>query len=208
MAIEGILERIAEDARAEAEGIAAEAEAEIARVREEGARRREALLRDAEARARKEAEEASRRLEVTLEREAAREILEEKQHLIDRVFERARERIAGLEPAAFGEFASRLLREAVRDGREEIILPEGEDRIGPEIVERVNRELRAAGREGALRIASERRPIGSGFILRSGRKETNCTIEAILEARREELEPVVARILFGGGGGTDGGGAP
>jgi len=200
MAIEGILERIAADARAEAERIAAEAERDAARIREEGSKRCDAIARDAEARARREAEERRKHLEVALEREAARAILAEKQRLIDEVFARARERIEKLDAGAYADLAARILARAASSGDEEIILPEGDDRIGTDLVARVNADLAKAGRKGELRIAEERRRMGSGFILRSGRRETNCTVDAMIEAKREDLEAIVAQVLFGGGG--------
>lgn len=202
MAIEGILAKIAEDARAEAARLSGDAEREIARIRQEGDERRRRIEREAEERASQEAEDRRKRLAVSLEREGAREILAEKQRLIESVFDRAREKIASLDAGAYRDLAVRLLREAARDGNEEVILPEGDDRIGADLVARVNKELGQGGKKGGLRIASERRPIGGGFILRSGRRETNCTIEAVLGTRRDELETLVARILFGESGGA------
>ena len=52
-----------------------------------------------------------------------------------------------------------------------------------------------------LRLSSERRKIGGGFVLRSGKIETNCALDTILRDARAAFEADVAGILFGGGGG-------
>jgi len=75
-----------------------------------------------------------------------------------------------------------------------IIVGEGERRIDQKLLDDVSREL---GKPGGLRLSSERRRIDGGFILRSGRTETNCALDTILRDARERLETEVAGILFG-----------
>lgn len=90
-----------------------------------------------------------------------------------------------------------LLLKAVEDGDEEVIISEKTMRkLGNDFLGRVNQRLRTGGKKGELSLAEEKRQVGSGFILRKGKKEVNCSFESLLGSKREELEGEVARILF------------
>ncbi|MCK4409337.1 MAG: hypothetical protein KAW67_04595, partial [Candidatus Eisenbacteria sp.] len=92
-------------------------------------------------------------------------------------------------------FITGLLLSTVESGDEEILIGETESRLDQAFLDSVSKELRLGG---GLKLASERRPIRAGFILRNGRVETNCALSTILRDAREKLETEVAAILFGG----------
>jgi V/A-type H+-transporting ATPase subunit E len=192
MAVDDILNRI----RAEAEeaagrvmsGAQNEAEEITEKVRKGVEAERERLL----GRARQRADEERNRIVTMARLSARRELLEEKQRLIERVFEETRESILSMGRDEYRGLMRAFLDDTVDPGGAEVVIDVDEKRIDQPFLDQVSAEL---GR-GALTLAKDRRVIGGGFVLRSGRTETNCTLETILRDARERLEPDVAAILF------------
>ena len=60
----------------------------------------------------------------------------------------------------------------------------------------INEELQIKGKAGKLVPAKEPRDIHGGFILLAEGVEINCSFEALLTMKRDELEPKVAAVLF------------
>jgi V/A-type H+-transporting ATPase subunit E len=198
MAVEDILSRIMADADEAGRGILAEAKREadavLSRAREKAETER-ARLR---ARAKQRSEEEKNRIVTLAKLSARRDLLTEKQGLIDRVFEETRKRIVAMPADEYGSFIKGLLKRTIETGEEEVIVGEVERRIDQQLLDDVSREL---GKPGGLKLSSERRPIDGGFILRRGRMETNCALDTIIRDARERLETDVAGILFGREGG-------
>lgn len=197
MAVEDILKKIRADAEETAHRIVADAQAAADEVTAEARERIESQGERMRAKAGQRADEERNRI-VTLARlSARRELLSEKQRLIDRVFEETRKSILEMGPDDYRRLISAFLRDAREAGDVEVIIDTNETRIDQDFLDEVARELKGGGR---LTLSSERRDIGGGFILRSGRTETNCTLETILRDARERMETEVASILFGSGG--------
>jgi|WetSurMetagenome_2_1015567.scaffolds.fasta_scaffold468586_2 V/A-type H+/Na+-transporting ATPase subunit E len=198
MAVEDILSKIRADADEAGRGILAEAKREadavLERAREKAAAER-ARLR---ARAKQRSDEERNRIVTLAKLSARRELLNEKQGLIDRVFDETRKSIIAMPADEYGRFIRSFLKRSVETGDEEVIVGEGERRIDQKLLDDVSRER---GTPGGLKLSSERRRIDGGFILRRGRTETNCALDTILRDARERLETDVAGILFGREGG-------
>jgi V/A-type H+-transporting ATPase subunit E len=197
MAVQDILKKIRADAEDAARRIVEEGEAAAAEVTAEARNRIEAQGERLRGKARQRADEERNRI-VTLARlSGRRELLQEKQRLIDRVFDETRKSILEMGPDEYRRLIRTFLRDAREAGDVEVIVDVNETRIDQSFLDEVAHEIRGAGR---LMLSSERREIGGGFILRSGRTETNCTLETILRDAREKMETEVASILFGSGG--------
>jgi len=193
MAVEDILKKIESDAREAALAIVAEMEREAETVldgaRTKAAREKERL----KARAEQRAAEERNRIMTLAKLSARRDLLSEKQRLIDEVFAGAREKMIALGRDDYRRAMRAYLIDNVESGDEEVVVAEGDDRIDQAFLDEVSREI---GRGGGLRLSKERRPIGGGFVLVSGRTEVNCALDTILRAARERLETEVAGILF------------
>ena len=193
MAVEDILKKIRADAEDAAGRIVAEGKAAADEVTAEARGRIDAQAERLRAKARQRADEEKNRI-VTLARlSGRRELLSEKQRLIDRVFAETRESILGMGRDEYRRLIRAFLRDAGDDEDAEVVVDVGEKRIDQAFLDEVTRELGG----GRLKLSGERREIGGGFILLSGRTETNCTLETILRDAREKLETEVASILFG-----------
>jgi len=197
MSAEKITAKILADAQAEAQKIREEAQKRakeiISRAKKEVGQIREEAQKEAQAQTVEEKKRVLSRAEMEVKRSA----LKEKQVLIGKVFELALQRVEGMKGGEYSKLMEDLLLKAVEDGDEEVIISEEtKGKLGGGFLERVNQRLRTGGKKGGLSLAEERRQIDSGFILRKGKKEVNCSFESLLGSKREELEGEVARILF------------
>lgn len=196
MAVDDILKRIKTDAEEAARRILSEGKEAADAVVSEAAERVAAQRGELKARAEQRAQEERNRI-ITLARlSARRELLDEKQALIDRVFDEARARIAGLKRDEYRTLIKSILEGSVESGDEEVIIGETEDRIDQAFLDAISKGL---NKGKGLKLSDERRPIDGGFILRSGRVDTNCALGTILREAREKLETEVAAIIFGDG---------
>ncbi len=197
MAVDDILKKIKADAEEAARKIVAEAQAAADVVAGEARARTDVQKKEFRATADQRAQEERNRITTLARLAARRELLDEKQAFIDRVFDEAGNRIAAMKQAEYREFIRGFLKNTVESGDEEVLIGEGESRLDQAFLDSVSKELRLGG---GLTLASERRQITAGFILRSGRVETNCALSTILRDARERLETEVAAILFGSSG--------
>lgn len=198
MSLEQILERIVADAKAEAAGIEAkgneEAQRILAAAQEEAAAISEQLM----AGARREAEERAARILTLARLEARNGRLVAKQEAIDEAFALALKQLSELPLDQYRTILLNQILAAVQTGAEEIILsPADRERLGDQLIAEANAALAASGRQAALRLAAETRPLSGGLIVRNGEVEVNCTFATALRLVRDELVPAVATCLFG-----------
>jgi len=201
MPLEQLIERIMGDARERAEAITAESRRRSKEILSEADARAEELFRRKVEEARRNAE-AEKRHQLTLEElEARRGILEEKQSLIQQVFDRAVQAVVSLPGDQYVDLIVRLLVSAAgEEGGEVILSPGDRERFGEDAVARANRRLVEEGRPGNLSLSPNARGIAGGFVLSAGGIETNNSLEAVIASRRDELEMRIVEILFPEGG--------
>lgn len=150
----------------------------LTKAKEDGAARKEAII----SRARMDARNA---------------VLLAKQACIDKVFEMVWDRIYNMERDEYTTFIEKLLLNNIEYGDEEVIFADRDKtRIDPGTVAKINDILISQNKKGALRLSSESRNIKSGFLLKCGNVEVNCTIESQLKVLRERMEGEIGRILF------------
>jgi len=197
MPAEKITAKILADAQAEARKIKEEAKKRVeeimARVQMEAAR----ITAEAQKEAQALAAEEKKRVLSRAEMEVRRGLLQEKQALLGKVFELALQRVEKMEGKGYFKLMENLLVKAVEDGDGEVLISEeARGKLGNEFLQRVNQRLRAARKKGKLSLTVEKGQLSSGFILRKGKKEINCSFESLLESQKENLEGEVAKVLF------------
>jgi V/A-type H+-transporting ATPase subunit E len=180
MAVDDILNRIRAEAEEAAGRVMSGAQNEAEEIAEKARKGVEAERERLLGRARQRADEERNRIVTMARLSARRELLEERESILSM----GRDEYRGLMRA--------FLDDTVDPGGAEVVIDVDEKRIDQPFLDQVSAEL---GR-GVLTLAKDRRVIGGGFVLRSGRTETNCTLETILRDARECLEPDVAAILF------------
>lgn len=197
MPFEKITERILLDANNKAEKIKTEARTGVEEIliqaQDESEKMKSQILRESETNG---AEERKRILALT-RLEARNSVLSEKQELVELVFERATEKLLSLSDDRYQQFIKNLLLKTAMVGDEEVIICSSDkNRITPELLNDVNKSLVEKGKKGNLKLADETRDIGGGFILRSGRIETNSSISSLIGSIREEMGIKVLQTLL------------
>ncbi len=125
----------------------------------------------------------------------AKELLAEKNRILDEVFDQARQNLQNLPDEQYCDLINNLMLEAVETGDEEVVVDSQEKRIDTALIERVNSKL-GSDRKGKLKLSREKMPIGGGFILRRGKVKTNVSFNVLLSRARKELEIDLVNELF------------
>ncbi len=194
---ERIIQRILSGAESRAEAILAEANEQAARAidgaKKTAADKQKRALNQAEL----QAAEQKRCILGTYQLEARKNMLKTKQDIIENVFKRALYELSNLSQEDYFQLLSRIIVTAVEKGDETVILsPRDKERVPAGFWENINRRLQDTGRKGQLILAEETRDMSGGVVLQAGDIEINSSFNALLEMYREELEPVVAALLF------------
>lgn len=193
--IEKITGRILQQADQEAEEIHSRTRDQVAEI----AAGYDGLCREARRelleKARETAQEQQRRLQRTLALERRKALLEEKQEMIDAVFQEVAAQLQSLSGPERTEVLTRLALRTAQGGEALVLNPADRETIGPTLVREISRRMADAGKEGVT-LSSETREIMGGFILTQGLVEQNCSYEVLLRSYREELALEVSRILF------------
>ncbi len=125
-----------------------------------------------------------------------KDLLAAKRALIDKAFSQA---LSVLHQLSDGEVEAQILELVLQNAvGDEVLIPGGINRgfYSQEFIRRANDRLVKAGKEGALRDSGETVPGVCGVVLRRMNSETHCTFEAMLEGKKEALEPGTAAVLF------------
>ncbi|MBE6972322.1 MAG: hypothetical protein E7440_00330 [Ruminococcaceae bacterium] len=192
--IEKITARILDDARREADEIAAQAKQkadEIAqRYAKQGDQEAQAILTRGE----KAAAERLERLESAAGMERRKMLLAAKQQVLAEAFEKALDDLCALPEQEYINLLAGLALRAARNGREQLIFSVSDRaRVGKQVVMAANERL---GDSGKLTLSEQTRNIRGGFIMSDGDVEVNCAFETLVRMQRETLEKEVADILF------------
>lgn len=187
--------QILDEAKAAAEGKIAEAKAQaeetIRNAKEDAAKQTESILH----KSKNDVSNYQERLESSIDLQKRTKILAAKQEVIAEVLEKARAKVEAMEA---GEYFSMLLKMVekyalAQDG--EICLCAADLARLPEGFEaEVFRIAKEKG--GSLKLSGEGKQIKNGFILVYGGVEENCTINAMFDAKKDELSDIVHRLVF------------
>jgi V/A-type H+-transporting ATPase subunit E len=190
-----ILKDDSEKAR-EIEGAAAiKAEGVIADSKNKAAE----LFEDIKIKAEKDGIDKRERIISRAQLDARNIVLEAKQNSIDNVLNLAAQKIKTMNKQEYSLFLEKFLLNSVESGKEEVIFSaKDRDRFDSDLIETVNMKLKGMGRTGELKLSTEYSNISSGFILKSGGLEINCSIESQIRILRDELEGEIAALLFEG----------
>jgi V/A-type H+-transporting ATPase subunit E len=151
------------------------------------------------ARAEKDGKDKKDRMVSRAKLDARNDMLSAKQETIEKVLNLTVDRITQMNDSEYGEFIEKLLLNSVETGEEEIIFSERDkSRIQPSLITIVNSKLNSQGKKGMVKISSETRNIRTGFVLKRGGLEINCSIESQIRILRDSLEGEIANLLFEG----------
>lgn len=191
MALADIITKLEADALEEAARIIEAAEQRAAVIQADAERaveeHRAATLGAADADARREAA----RIVVSARIEARDGVLVQRRQLIDEVLEAAADRLASAPDRDYATFLARRISHAARGG-ETLLLGSADSRRSEAVAE----ALRMIAPGLQLIVATDPAPFERGALIEGDRVRADLSLEAIVEESREELELVVASVLF------------
>ncbi len=196
MNVDAIKQKILEDARQAAARTLEEAGERARQIRLNSEEKMLELRMQQLKQAEQDGSDAHERMIRMAELEERKKDLATKREVIDQAFENALERMRGMDITMAQIFLKRLLLEAA-DGTEQILVDERDAALYTDsFLHEVNAALVKKGLSGELRLSSERRPLGGGFVLLRQGVEINCTYSAVIKQMKPDLEADVAAILF------------
>lgn len=117
-------------------------------------------------------------------------VLAAKNRAIKDVIQKAKESILNLDASDYIALLDRLLERYHED-------KEGEMLLCARDLEAVGKDLAEAAAKYKLTVSKETADISGGFILRYGKIEENCSIDAIFREKTEQLTDRISGVLFG-----------
>ena len=191
--IELICDQIVKDAQVNAAEILKDARARARTVTDEAEKQAAEICKAGEERANRQREDIMEKARLNAELSTRMRVSAEKQKLVSRVFDHAREKLLNLPDEEYLALLAALLRQVASDGLGgEILLNRRDrDRLGPAVV-KIAKEIEGE----ALSLSKEVAPIQGGLVLRRGKIEYNCAIEELVRAMVEEKSYAVTQALF------------
>ncbi|AYF53326.1 V-type ATP synthase subunit E [Clostridium botulinum C] len=122
--------------------------------------------------------------------------LSAKIEVLDKVFNDSIQKLNGMTTSEMINFIRNSILSSEIDGDEEIIIDSSNLVITPQFVEELNKELKSKGKIGKLKLSSENRNIGGGYILAKNGIEINNTFDFLVKSLRDDIESEVAKVLF------------
>ena len=192
---EEILARILENAGQAGDRLLAAADEKTEKILADAAAQAEQIRRKtAEAYAAK-AEAALHAAASAAELDTRNRLLRERRRILDETLKKTVGYLQGLPDAAYFEALLPLAARSAQAGEGLLLFGAGDlKRLPADFEARLNRSLETGKK---LTVSPEAAPIDGGFLLKYDDIEMNCSFSALLDARREELEDRVNRILFG-----------
>lgn len=190
-----ILTKIDEDAREASRKVLDDARARAKAMREASAAAIEKQRADALARAEADAGETEKRMQRMAELEDRKALLAAKREVIDRAFNDALSRLRALPKDKCRAFLLGQLLSLAQGGETLLIGAQSDGWFDSAFVEEANAGLKKNGKTGVITLGAEHVP-GTGFALQKDGARVNCTLEALVEGSRHDMEADVARVLF------------
>jgi V/A-type H+-transporting ATPase subunit E len=197
MSLDAIVEKILKDAQEQVSQIEEESRGRIQSIQSQCEETVRDLQETSRNKAKRLAKDQRRKLLSMAALDIRKEVLALKQEIIGVAFEGAISKLLEGDEKRYSALLKKFILDADPQGDEELILNQRDHkRMGDSLIRGINKTLLKAHKKGELRLSPESRPIRGGIILGRGRKEINCSLESVIYGKRDELEALVARILF------------
>ncbi|MBU4511453.1 V-type ATP synthase subunit E [bacterium] len=197
MTIKDISEKIISDAKIQADNIISQAEDKAKEIIEKGKKEADNIKKTILYKINQEASLKKSKILTEANLGAKKTILSEKQKIMKDVFGNALESILKLSNKEYQNFIKKLILDNIEIGDETIFIGSSDkNRISKDFIEDINKELKAKGKKGELKLSNSYIPIKGGIIIGSGAIRKNVSLELLLKNVREESEAQISKILF------------
>ena len=196
MNAQAILIKIEEDAQETAARLSNDAKAKAEELKTASREKIEGMHKAILAQAQKDSAELEQRMLRMAELDARKALLTQKRALIDKAFTLAAQMLEAM-PAA--EKRTFFIAQVVQNarGHETVVIGETDANwFDDRFLAYANAALALAGKPAALTLAAERQPGFTGLTLNANGAQLRCTLDALLDEARTQMEQQVADQLF------------
>lgn len=197
MKAEAILKKIEENAKDASSALLQEARLKATQLQHESHIRVEQLRVKAKELASHEAEEMRKQMESIEELEFKKYILEQKRNIMQESFALAEKKLRKVALKELKEKICAMILAQTEGGNTLLVGEYQSEWFDDSVLASLNSKLEKAGKE-ALVYEGKKVPSCTGAVLQKDSIAINCTLEAILQALRSDLEHEVAEKLFAG----------
>ena len=190
---EKIIAHIADEAKAQADGIVSQAESKCAEILA-GYQKQADGIYENKMNAGKQAVQSESESVVRLAKMDAKKLaLALKQEMVALSFDKAVEKLSQLPEAEYVAFLAKLAKEASVTKAEQVVLnAKDKAAIGDKLIAEANKLIEG----GKLSLAEDTGDFSGGLILRRENIEVNCTTELLVDLKRQDMASQVAEVLF------------
>ena len=194
--LEKIVDQILAEANQEAQTILSDAEAEAKNIRTEADAQAEKSVQAIQKKAETDAKTLEQRMHSANDLYRRTQTLAAKQAVIAKVIDMAYDRVCSMDAAAYFGMLEKWIEKYALAQSGEIYFSDTDLKAMPKgFEEKIQAAAKSAG--GTLKLSATGKDIKNGFILVYGGIEENCTVQAIFDARREQMQDTVHAILYG-----------
>ncbi len=194
--LDKIVDQILAEANAEAERLIGEAQENAKRIASEADAETEKSVQDIKRKSEARAKNLEERMHSSNDLYLRTQTLAAKQEVITNVIETAYRKVCGMDSESYFGMLEKMIEKYALPQSGEIWFSETDlDRMPEGFPDRIRAAAEKSG--GTLTLSEEGKDIENGFILVYGGIEQNCTIRAIFEADRDEMQDTVNAILYG-----------
>lgn len=197
MSIKDIKDKILESATQEKNNIIEEANNEIKIFKENAQSEISSIKNSIMDRYEQEAELAEKKIITEAKLESNKEILSEKQAIIEDIFREAENRIKKMDNEKYIKFMEKMIFDNVETGDETIYLGDNERKeINQDFINNINKKLQSKAKQGELKIAKKTLPIKGGIVLGTEEIRKNASLDVIFDNIRDKIETRLNQFLF------------
>lgn len=195
--LQKITQRILDDAQIESQKLISEGETKASAIRADQREEATALKLKLEKVAKAEAEDHKKRLIAAAELEMRKDMLSAKRSMLDKAFANSVEALKNLPLAEYSEAIKSMLLSLNFSGEAEIVFSTNDKgKFDGDFAEEMNTVLKAIGKDMKIKLSEKNGEFDGGFMLLGNGFEINNTLLTRTNLVRDELEPIIAKILF------------
>ncbi len=196
MDAKAIVDKILEDSRSAASSMLVDAQKKASALKADLEARLEKQKSSVLLRANTDGDLMRERMLRMAELENKKEVLSSKRIVMDKVFENALSKFKTEQKEKLYPFFLSMVKEYAQGDENFLLGKENNAWFTQDFLNEANEQLKALSKKGALTLSNESID-GVGFALEKSGTLINCTVDALIEQERMNLETDVAKILFG-----------
>ncbi|MDD2352022.1 MAG: V-type ATP synthase subunit E [Atribacterota bacterium] len=197
MPIKDIKDKILENAFQEKDKIIEEAKKEVEKIKEEAKNEIEKIKNNILQDYKQEADIKENKIITEAKLNANKDILSEKQLILEEIFLEAERRIQKLDNQRYKKFIENLIFENIELGNETIYISEKDQKIiDNAFIENINKKLISNHKKGKLKLSEKSISIRGGVVLGTEDIKKNASLEIMLERTKEDIETKLNKFLF------------